>query len=537
MNKKSITTKTSLSKTLSDKKNGKGLDGKLFKQNAVVNSVIHKDRVGFDEFYKDVFSGKKNKSIYATDSCYNPKGVSIPNLPLTYMGKFRNTYIGWDACAIIAQNVWVGRAIEQPVKDALSPSYNFVNSDLKGDNMLEQCELKKLKQRVEREFQLTKKLKENSIVKRKFGWSFVVPVFKKGKEPDMSVPFNPQAIKKGSFEGIKVVEPRWIMPQFNNIATQDPTDKNFYDPIEYRTFGGKTIHHTWLRKFVHIDVGDILKPVYMFGGISIPQLIYERVYAAERVADEVPLLVLTKRTFIADAELANYMAQPEEVENRLQALVTLRDNFGIFVKDIGTEVSQIDTNLSNLEEVINSQYYLVAAIAEVPVSKFLKTPIKGMNATGKAEADDYNQSLIRFQNEDFKPVIDFVVELMGLSDGKEYTIEAEFNELSVPTAVEQAEINDIAIANIVQLVQLGIIDAEEGRTKIRTDKRSGFSWLPEEIPPQAQRMMEGMIQTNQQRDPFGRFRSKVNVEKGEEEPEEQSEKKEPKKKIKKYLDK
>ena len=526
MNKKIINKKTSLSKKLADQKNGKGCS-KLFKQNEVVKSILTKDKQRKKESCDNVvtsLSKTKKGATIATDSI-GTKGVFVPNIPLEYMGKFRNTYIGWDACAIIAQNVWVGRAIEQPVKDALSPSYNFVNSDLKSENTLEQSELKQLKIRVEKEFQLTKRLKENSIVKRKFGWSFVVPVFKNGQEPDMSVPFNPQAIKKGSFEGIRVVEPRWIMPHFSTVYNTDPLSKYFYEPIEYRTFNGKTIHHTWLRKFVHIDVGDILKPVYMYGGISIPQLIYERVYAAERVADEVPLLVLTKRTFIADAELANYMAQPEEVENRLQALVTLRDNFGIFVKDIGTEVSQIDTNLSNLEEVINSQYYLVAAIAEVPVSKFLKTPIKGMNATGKAEADDYNQSLIRFQNEDFKPVIDFVIELMGLSDRKEYKIEAEFNELSVPTAREQAEINDISVANIVQLIQLGVIDAEEARMKIRTDKRSGFSWLPKEIPPQAQKMLESMIKTNQQRDLFGRFRSKVNVESEEESEENESEEK------------
>lgn len=459
-----------------------------------------------NDFKVATVDGKTGKRRQVKDDYAKPMSFS-PNIPLDLMGKFQETFIGWDACAILAQNVWVQRAISQPVDDAIAPDFYFVNGDMDSNDKLTEAELRILKKRADRDFHLSEMLKKASKTKRTFGWSFVIPTFKKGMTPDMSVPFNVQAIKKNSFTGFKVVEPRWLLPEFNYESNLNPTHKDFYEPQWYYDTNGKRIHHSWMRKLVNIDVGDILKPVYFYGGISIPQMIYERIYAAERVADEVPLLVLTKRTFIADAELNNYLANPQEVEDRLRALVMLRDNFGIFVKDIGTQVSQIDTALNGLEEVINSQYYLVAAIAEIPVSKFLKTPIKGMNATGQAEMNDYNQMLKRFQRSDFIPITDFFMQIMTASDGKVLNLDTEFNDLDIPTAREQADINSSMAASIVQLIQIGVIDAKEGRTRLRTAPRSGFSWLSAEPPEQAQQVAAAAVQTAEQRDIHGRFKA------------------------------
>lgn len=494
---------------------------KSTKEQMVAKMIVEKFGAPVNEssYIEKVFQGRtiSNFKVTAVDSKNGTrkqiakddyaKGMSFsPTIPLEVMGKFQETFIGWDACAILAQNVWVQRAISQPVDDAIAPDFYFVNSDMDSKEKMSEGELKTFKKRAETEFKLSEILKRASKSKRTFGWAYVVPTFQSGKTPDMSVPFNPQAIKKNSFTGFKVVEARWLLPKFDYNSNLDPTSKYFYDPIYYYDMNGKEIHYSWLRKLVNIEVGDILKPVYFYGGIPLPQQIYERIYAAERVADEVPLLVLTKRTFVADAELNNYLSNPQEVETRLRAIVTLRDNFGIFVKDIGTTVSQIDTALAGLEEVINSQYYLVAAIAEIPVSKFLKTPIKGMNATGKAEQTDYNQMLKRFQRTDFVPIIDFYITLVGASDGKKYEIDVEFNDLDIPTAREQADINSSLVSGIVQLIQAGIIDAKEGREKLRTTPRSGFSWLDAEPPEQAKQIALGNVKTAELRDINGRFK-------------------------------
>ena len=72
---------------------------------------------------------------------------------------------------------------------------------------------------------------------------------------------------------------------------------------------------------------DTLKPSYNYGGIPLPQLIYERVYAAERTANEAPQLALSKRTSVLKVNaltfFSNLTQAKEQPEWNGQACVTI----------------------------------------------------------------------------------------------------------------------------------------------------------------------------------------------------------------------
>ena len=61
-----------------------------------------------------------------------------------------------------------------------------------------------------------------------------------------------------------------------------------------------------------------------------------------------------------------------------------------------------------------SQYQLVAAIAQIPVTKLLKNVPSGLQATGEYEWDDYAQSLKAIQQNDYNVTIalSFIYSLM-----------------------------------------------------------------------------------------------------------------------------
>ena len=68
-------------------------------------------------------------------------------------------------------------------------------------------------------------------------------------------------------------------------------------------------------------VSDVLLPTYRFGGYPIPQLIYERVYCAEKTANEAHMLAQSKRLLIADINVKSYMTNPNNTVKELEALL------------------------------------------------------------------------------------------------------------------------------------------------------------------------------------------------------------------------
>ena len=51
-----------------------------------------------------------------------------------------------------------------------------------------------------------------------------------------------------------------------------------------------------------------MKPAYLYGGLPVPQLISERVYAAERTANEAPMLAMTKRLTVLKCDITQAVA-------------------------------------------------------------------------------------------------------------------------------------------------------------------------------------------------------------------------------------
>src|SRR5699024_7977927 len=138
----------------------------------------------------------------------------------------------------------------------------------------------------------------------------------------------------------------------------------FYRPTYWRV-GDLKIHHSHFCFFIPNPVTDYLKPAYNYMGRSVPDMISERVYAAERSANEAPMLLMTKRMNVL--KLAN-LDGAKNIDVKLARWVALMNNYGI--KTLGTddEFAQHDTNIAGVDEMMMTQYQLVAAAADVPVA-------------------------------------------------------------------------------------------------------------------------------------------------------------------------
>lgn len=442
----------------------------------------------FQKTPKDVFKyldPGTNKRV-AMDACpgyVSPKQWGLEgigqNIIYTFFAK--HGFIGWQLCALLAQHWLIQRACCIPNQDAMRPGWEnvLVSEEEDADNNL----LNELLEKSEQFYNISAAAVKFGNNRKIFGIAIAFPVV---EGLDYSVPFNPDAIKPGSYKGIAVIDPYWCLPSWTVEDTSEPGSLHYYEP-EYYSFqfsgGMKKVHRSHLIISRHGQVPDILKPSYYFGGIPLPQMLCERVYAAEKVANEAPLMALTKRLLIADANLETVYAKPEEAKAKIGRITAFRDNFGVFVKNPGDQVQQIDTSLTDFDALIMTQYQLVAGISDIPMFKLLGTQFKGLNPTGEGELKNYIQTLQSLQYNVFKPFIERHNLLSLRSDFQSKIKTAvNFKPIDMPTEKELAEINTAKANEMATLINAGVITPEEARGKLSEDRTNGFNNLSEEMP-------------------------------------------------------
>lgn len=381
------------------------------------------------------------------------------------------SFIGYQACAIIAQHWLVDRACLLPARDALRQGY-----EIQAPNDRIAAALKTLDKR----YKINSVLKEYVHMGRVFG--IRVAIFRvNSPDPDYyEKPFNIDGVPLRGYVGISQVDPIWISPVLTTAGLNDPANIRFYDP-QFWMINGKKYHHSHLCIYVPHPVTDVLKPSYHFGGMSVPQLIYERVYAAERTANEAPQLAMTKRTGILKVNAASFMSNLSQAARNLATWASMRDNYGVKVVDKDAEdYEQFDVALGDLDVTIMTQYQLVAAIAEVPATKLLGTTPKGFNATGEHESENYRQTLESIQTNDMEPLLDRHHMLLMKSElGVTDPVSVSWEPLDSPTAAAWSDIN-LKKAQAAQVyAALGAIDGMDVREQLAADKNSDFHGLAE----------------------------------------------------------
>jgi uncharacterized protein len=385
-------------------------------------------------------------------------------------------FIGYQLAAIISQHWLIAKACGMPGRDAIRNWFDPVSVD--GDPL--PPDAVKLMNRADRRFRLRWNLEQFIRMGRIFGVR--VAIFRvESSDPEFyEKPFNLDGVTEGSYRGIVQVDPYWMAPELNQVATSCPDSPNFYEPTWW-TINGKRYHRSHLVIYRNDDLPDILKPSYLYGGVPVPQKIMERVYASERTANEAPQLALTKRTTVWKTDMTAFAAKGDEAVRKLQEWVAWRDNYGVKLGDMeGDEFQQFDTSLADLDAVIMTQYQLVAAASDVPATKLMGTSPKGFGASGEYEEASYHEFLESIQSHDLTPFVERHHALVMRSEiAPRLGIQpietvVEWRPLDSQTAAEMATMNLTKAQTGQALVASGAIDGTDERRRVAMDPTSGY---------------------------------------------------------------
>ena len=488
-----------------------GLVGKLTNANG--------DKVDVGDAQEGVFEDDKlPKNVR-----YNPflaSGIS-PKV-MEYFGT--RLPIGYNMCAFLATHELISPCCVVPPKDAIAKGYKIEmvgksdngNGDDDGSDASTLDEIKK--ESENNQYQLSKVLRRHGLNERMFGVAYTMPIFKEiedergNKTPfDYSKPFDAGAIPKGSYLGMKVIEPEWVSGyEFTENGSNSPIDKSFYEPEFYHIGGLRRVHRSWIVKSVYMEVSDLFKPSYYYGGPSLPQLIYERIYCGDKIANEVPMLVMTKRLLVADANVSAMVDDKKVAQLTMDALNYFRDNYSVFFKNPNTQVTQIDTSLEGLPQAGMFEYQLAAAISGMPVTKILKNVPTGLQSTGDYEMDDYHELLGEIQKE-YEGVMDMHFKCFTASKyGHVIDIKVNWNPLQNVKRDQQTQEEGQLASCCSTYLNTHLMTRAELRDAIRKREGGWFSGISKEMPPEIAKFDEADAkQAEQQANPMGGMMSGV----------------------------
>lgn len=423
-----------------------------------------------DDSYQDLTSAKLQ----------NARGGWLPIQQLEWYGS--QGFIGWQLCAMLSQNWLIDKACGVPASDAIRNGYDILFDD--GQKV--DPDVLSAIYRADKRMGVRNQCKEFVKKSRIFGVRVALFLI---DGIDYEAPFNPDGIRPGSYKGITQIDPYWIAPELDRSAAANPAAKDFYEPTWW-LINSKRVHKS---HFVITRPGgtmvDLLAPSYYYGGLPIPQRIYSRVYAAERTADEAPMLAMTKRMMVLKADVTKWFG-PDGIANaNMQEWVDMMNNFSLKVIGTDEDAQQFETSLTGLDETIMTQFQLVAAASNVPATKLLGTSPKGFNATGEYDEASYHEELESIQEESCTPFIERhhlclwrsqIAPKFGLDPKR--GLEINWRPTDSMTAKEEAEVNEIKSRAAANYVASGAIDGLDVRRNLIADPESGFTGMEEIVP-------------------------------------------------------
>lgn len=387
-----------------------------------------------------------------------------------------SSFIGYFPCALIAQHWLVSKGCSFKAREAVKKWFTINASD---GTALTPEQIKYIEQQ-DKKYKLSENLIQGVHFNNVFG---IRHILFKHRNPNFEYdkPFNADSFGPGDYAGMSQIDPYWITPEINDADLTDPTRIGFYEPT-YWIIQGKRYHKSHFVILKGDEVADYLKPSYRYGGVSLVQKVYERVYAGESTANEGPQLAKTKRLLVQKVDAAEIQANLKKFINNLNVFQKMRDNYGTRFVGKMDEVTQFDTTLTDLDSTIMTQYQLVCSVFDIPASKLLGTGHSGFS-TGETDDDYYIQSVEEVQGNDMTTIIEAHYERLLPSalkpKGINSMIEPVWNPIKVMSQKEKADIllsTSTALSNLRNTGAIDEIDIQDYLTK---QKDLGFEGIKE----------------------------------------------------------
>jgi phage-related protein (TIGR01555 family) len=341
----------------------------------------------------------------------------------------------------------------------------------------EQDQITKLEM-CERKLFVQMKVQQALVKARLYGGSVIVIGVESGNPEEELVP---EAVGEGDLKFLHVVpwhylsmgetvwdisSPYWGQPSWYQLQTQF---ERFGRPVltnsaSLALMPGSQVklHPSRVVRFVGLPPPDILTSSTSSFGDSVLQPINDAIKACGLISGSLATLMSEmKIDVIKVPNLSDELSTDtgtQKIISRFSNANVAKSIINTILLDSGEEWQRIGTNLAGAEALLTAYLQITSGAADIPASRFLGLPHRGLNTTGEADFRNYYDRLASEQSVNLTPAMNILDEVLirsSLGDRPD-EIYYEWNSLWQQTDGEKA---DLALKK----AQTYKIDADEGQ--------------------------------------------------------------------------
>lgn len=292
------------------------------------------------------------------------------------------------------------------------------------------------------------------------------------EDNEKPIAHEPETIPPGSLKNLKVIEAYWSYPL--NYNTTNPLKDDFYAPQTWQVYG-KRVDNSRMLTFVGREMPDILKPVYMFGGLSLSQMVKPYVDNYIRNRSSIGNLLFSFSTMVLATEMSVMLTDDgaSALLQRIQAYVFGRDNGGLMLVDKETEeLKNVAAPLGTTDKLLAQSLEQILIPAGIPMVVYAGTTPSGLNASSEGELKAFYAHIIGYMEKTCNAPLNTLLRVLQLDlDGEiDESVGYEFVDLWELTELEKAEMRAKQAVVDCDYMDRGILDGEEIRDRLKAEE-------------------------------------------------------------------
>lgn len=283
-------------------------------------------------------------------------------------------------------------------------------------------------------------------------------------------------IKKNAKLTLRNVEPLWVYPAVYNSS--DPLADDFYRPQAWYVMGRQVHASRWL-SFIGREVPDMLKPAYLFGGLSLSQMGKPYVDNWLRTRQSVSDLISAFSQMILKTVMASTLsgASGTGLDDRAALFNNYRDNSGLFLLDKETEdFANVSAPLGTLDKLQAQAQEQQASVWGIPLVVLLGITPSGLNASTDGEIAVWQAWVEAMQEHLFDDNVTKLIKIVQLVLFGEIDpdISHKWEPLGQMSALDLANVRKLDAETDTAYTGAGILDPIEVRGRIAAEEDSAY---------------------------------------------------------------
>lgn len=213
---------------------------------------------------------------------------------------------------------------------------------------------------------------------------------------NLTEPLDLNKVDMRDFKGFRHIDP--INVTAVDVNTTEPARGDYMEPETWYIIGLGNVHKSHLLKFEDNVPELIMRPMCMYMGMPLTQLIKQDIANSNLASQGLANLLNRFRLMYLRAPSTNFVGDgARNFRQRLEAMSALQDNFDIFALMQDEDMQQFTTSVTGLNECVELFYQIIAAKTDITMSILMGKGASGLSGTLEGERKNFYDRLRNIQ--------------------------------------------------------------------------------------------------------------------------------------------